>query len=734
MAQIKTGTTATTGAAASPAGSGPAAQPHVGGPRGLGGPQKRALLIGIDKYPNLLAFCQANGMPGACQLNGCAPDAQLMASVLRDKFGFPAANVNLLLNEQATQATILTAMQNLLDATGPDDVVVFHYSGHGSQATTTAHDDPDGLDETIVPSDSGRGNMPNKDIRDNQIYDWLNKLAAKTHFITVIVDACHSGSVTRDIFGGAGRWVAADLRPPPPDAVAAAQSLAQTRDLGTGPSGWVPLGDRYVLFAGCLDAELSNEYPHDGTTNGALTYYLSRQLLQAQPGATYRDVFEPAATQVTAKFPSQHPQLEGARDRELFGVRDIEPMSFVRVTARNGANVTLAAGAAFGVTVGSRWAIYPQGTKTVTAQTPKLGEITITAVRGTSSDGTLADPASQAVAVDSRAIEVARLITAPGLKVEIQAAAGQEAAVQAFTQQLGTSSLVHLAKPGETADARAYLLAPRAAAQAGRDPVPQLIALAAPTWAVVGQDGNMLFPPHGTGEAGVAALLVANLEKIARYRQTLALANPDPLSRLKGRVSFTLKRQAPGGAWADPPTDPTAIPGFPPLAGRAAAGNGGLPLYNDGDNIGAVVTNNSNLPIFVSILDLGLTGAINLYYPLLEGDNQRIEPGQTLEIAMRPGSEVPLGIPDEFRMSGLAGVETLKLIASANPADFSPLVQEGAKDIGDTTTGIGSAVMESTLAAILGRAPRDIRPIQPRTSEDWTTVDRAFALGGAGLR
>jgi hypothetical protein len=373
-------------------------------------------------------------------------------------------------------------------------------------------------------------------------------------------------------------------------------------------------------------------------------------------------------------------------------------------------------------------------------------------VRGTSSDGTLADATSAAVTVDSRAVEVARPLTAPGLKVEIQAAAGQEAAAQAFAQQLGTSALVHLAKPGDTADARAYLLAPRPAPQPGRDPVPALGALAAPTWAVVGQDGNLLFPPHPTteavtnldgtpwlphgaaDEAGVAKLLVENLEKIAKYRQTLALANPDSLSRLKGRVTLTLKRQAPGGAWGDPPTDPRAIPGFPSLTGQAAAGTSGLPLYNEGDNIGAVVTNNSNLPIFVSILDLGLTGAISLYYPLLEGDNQRIEPGQTLEIAMRPGSEVPLGTPDEFRMSGRAGVETFKLIASANPADFSPLVQEGAKDIGDTTEGSGSAVMESVVAAVLGLAPRDIRPIQPRATEDWTTVDRAFLLGAAGMR
>lgn len=693
------------------------------GTRDSGGGGKRALLIGIDHYPNLQAFCRANAMPNNCQLAGCVNDAELMAGVLRDKFGFAAGNIILLRNEAATQAAIMAAMATLLNATQPNDVVVFHYSGHGSQAAAALPgSEGDNLDETIVPSDSGRGNLPNRDIRDGQIHEWLLKLTAKTPYVTLIVDSCHSGSITRDLFGGAGRWVPADRRPAAPEAVAAALAAQATasaqaassapaagsRDLG--PSGWLPLGSKYVLFAGCLDEEKSNEHPHDSTTNGALTYFLSRQLLQAGPGSTYRDVYEPAATQVTAKYARQHPQLEGARDRELFGVRDIAPLTFARVTARNGPNVTIAAGVAHEVTVGSRWAIYPQGTKTLAAGVAPQGEILLTAVRATSSDGTLTTAA--AVGVDSRAVETAHAPGAGGLRVEIQATV---AAAAPLTAALGKSALAHLAQPGQTADARAYLLPPRSAAQPGHDPVPQLGALTQPTWAVVSADGQLLMPAHAANEPGVADLLVDNLAKIAKYRQTLALQNPDPASALRGKVGFTVKRQGDGGGWAALPV-PT----------------GGLPLINEGERISLTVTNGWIQPIYISILDLGVTGGMGLLYPVA-GASEQLLPGGTLNIGLPPDEQIQLFAPDAFRAQmnpadpqTLTGTEVFKLIATANPADFSALVQEGAKDVDRNTPGAGTPLMNLLTLAVWGTGSRDARVVRAAPAEEWTTVDRPF--------
>src|SRR4051794_1140457 len=94
----------------------PAPPPPVGTPR--------ALLIGIDHYPNL--------EPGY-QLSGCANDVTALRQVLVDTYGFPPANVRTLLNEDAKRDAILDALDRLAHETEAGDIVVIQFSGHGSQ-------------------------------------------------------------------------------------------------------------------------------------------------------------------------------------------------------------------------------------------------------------------------------------------------------------------------------------------------------------------------------------------------------------------------------------------------------------------------------------------------------------------------------------------------------------------------------------------------------------------------
>jgi uncharacterized caspase-like protein len=108
---------------------------------------KRALLVGINEYPNF---------PPARQLRGCLNDVKLLRRTLCDGFGFPESSITVLTNEQATRAGILAAMKMLVADTEADDVVLFYFSGHGSQMSDREGDEPDFYDETIIPYDSGR--------------------------------------------------------------------------------------------------------------------------------------------------------------------------------------------------------------------------------------------------------------------------------------------------------------------------------------------------------------------------------------------------------------------------------------------------------------------------------------------------------------------------------------------------------------------------------------------------
>jgi len=64
-------------------------------------PRKHALLIGIDRYP---LFPEKN------QLTTCVADIELMAAVLRERFGFAPDRIRRLLNADATYDGICAAM------------------------------------------------------------------------------------------------------------------------------------------------------------------------------------------------------------------------------------------------------------------------------------------------------------------------------------------------------------------------------------------------------------------------------------------------------------------------------------------------------------------------------------------------------------------------------------------------------------------------------------------------
>jgi hypothetical protein len=121
-----------------------------------------------------------------------------MKTLLTSKFEFPPANVLVLTDEKATHAGIVAAFKkHLIANTQRGDIVVFHYSGHGSQMKDVSGDELDGLDETIVPHDSRDPAGKVFDISDDEINSLLQELSKKTQNITFIFDSCNSGTVTR---------------------------------------------------------------------------------------------------------------------------------------------------------------------------------------------------------------------------------------------------------------------------------------------------------------------------------------------------------------------------------------------------------------------------------------------------------------------------------------------------------------------------------------------------------
>lgn len=65
------------------------------------------------------------------KLDGATADARAVHKVLVERFGFDQANVHLLLDADATQRAIQTAVHSMIRLCEPDDRVLFYFAGHG---------------------------------------------------------------------------------------------------------------------------------------------------------------------------------------------------------------------------------------------------------------------------------------------------------------------------------------------------------------------------------------------------------------------------------------------------------------------------------------------------------------------------------------------------------------------------------------------------------------------------
>ncbi|HEY9743388.1 MAG TPA: caspase family protein, partial [Coleofasciculaceae cyanobacterium] len=167
-------------------------------------PRKLAMLVGINEYPDPVT-----------DLQGCLNDVELQHELLMHRFGFNPKDIIIVSDNAATndlkptRANILRVFkEHLIAQAKPGDVVVFHYSGHGSLVK-----DPNPLDTpecrkasncdlngTLVPNDPLPPQGTNSEIVVPDITGrtlFLLMDAINTENLTVVLDSCYSGASTR---------------------------------------------------------------------------------------------------------------------------------------------------------------------------------------------------------------------------------------------------------------------------------------------------------------------------------------------------------------------------------------------------------------------------------------------------------------------------------------------------------------------------------------------------------
>jgi len=250
--------------------------------------KKRSLWLGINNYPGT-----------ANDLRGCVNDSNEWSKLVRDKFRFD--EVLIVNDKQAVKKNLIDKWDKLVSKSKIGDTLVFGYSGHGTTTPDRGEkDEVDGKDEAICLYDSL--------LIDDELRAMLDKVPKGVKLI-VVIDSCHSGTVTRaflntmsdNSFYSKPRFI-----PPENDLVASSMDeLPLKKRLGYSEEGM-----NHILLTGTNSTTYSYDAYIGGKHCGAFSHY-AIEILKANSSITFNDFYEKLKKKLPSNQYPQYPQLEG---------------------------------------------------------------------------------------------------------------------------------------------------------------------------------------------------------------------------------------------------------------------------------------------------------------------------------------------------------------------------------------------------------------------------------------
>jgi hypothetical protein len=304
--------------------------------------QKRALLIAIDKYtPPPGTKIEGSARSLFRDLDGCVNDARSIYTIITNRFDFPAKNIDTLYNDKASRDGIESKLNKFLETCEPGDIAFLYYAGHGSQVQNSlARNEADKKDESMVPSDTWKPGV--KDIRDKELAVIYNKFIDKGVKLTVIMDCCHSGSLSRGP-GDPGQF----------------RFISEANYDAKDPSQPTPPEDRpggnFLIMSAAQDNEFAQEQRDENNiAHGAFTLAFMKALNQQSVNASALNLFTAIRAILKSNGRKQEPVLGASPERQqqtLFGLsKGTVPDKYkVAISGIDRERITLQGGFALGL-------------------------------------------------------------------------------------------------------------------------------------------------------------------------------------------------------------------------------------------------------------------------------------------------------------------------------------------------------------------------------------------------
>jgi hypothetical protein len=288
--------------------------------------EDRVLLVGVGRYSQFEE-----------KLNGVSLDIGMMREIVH-LMGFKRHEIKVLEHENASTANVYNAIENwLINGAGPDDRVLFYFSGHGSQIPDENNDEADQFDEVLLLHDTAFKEIHGRQTLSGVLLDdHLNHMLArmKSRNILIILDACHSGSATKRMqlssrsFQTGQPKVKYFYYSPSLEAAGGGGSF----DL-MNPKTMPADGSHYVAITACRDDEKTV-----ATAQGSIFTLGLRQTVRSAAAAG--DSITPEELQLgTTKFIRRHIQSDGAVFHpQIAGDIHLRkrPLNLISMVAENG--------------------------------------------------------------------------------------------------------------------------------------------------------------------------------------------------------------------------------------------------------------------------------------------------------------------------------------------------------------------------------------------------------------